>query len=566
MKHFISLHSLVLALIAFTTVGITSCSEKLFPDEVISDKDVIKFSVANPNNGTRTAFNSKNYAKELKNFYVSAFYDNPREEEPYMDQVEIVNDGNGNFNYKKKAEKKPWINGEPLHFVAASSLEIMGGYRPSINVWENHNEAYLDIYNGGDKDYMVAFEPNISKETNHGIVNLQFHHLLSQVKFGVSNLSDRYEIVDIKKIGLRGVYDDATFTVKGNGEIEAHEAQDTWGVGDYSFEINDYKNSNKSYLNDKKDIFIVPLNHKTFDPNLGISIKSINEAIKEGNAENTYSYVWAECKIYDHKDEKFVVGDNNTYGYTYFPFKVNLKAGKSYKYTIAITNDFIGYPDQNTTLQEPKLGWIISDAGNIYQYCEDAVKAGEEPVAMIAYISPNGSGPSPYKKHGLAIALRDLRKDKSNPEVSFLFHASEMDHINIWLSQDINIGKAPFWTQWYLPRFKDFDLIFDACGGTKYNSQPHYGDQPWDYGKLEDLLERTEPSAEKRGSYRYINFFVIKYNVFPQFFLGHYWLNPLEKTDSSLLWFYNSINKQYCQWSCNNEYDLYCWVRPVFEF
>lgn len=571
MKHFISLHSLVLALIAFTTVGITSCSEKLFPDEVISDKDVIKFSVANPNNGTRTAFNSKNYAKELKNFYVSAFYDDPGEEEPYIDQVEIVNDGNGNFNYKEEAEKKPWINGEPLHFVAASSLEIMGGYRPSINVWENHNEAYLDIYNGGDKDYMVAFEPNISKETNHGTVNLQFHHLLSQVKFGVSNLSDRYEIVDIKKIGLRGVYDDATFTVKGNGEIEAHEAQDTWGVGDYSFEINDYKNSNKSYLNDKKDIFIVPLNHKTFDPNLGISIKSINEAIKEGDAENTYSYVWAECKIYDHKDEKFVVGDNDTYGYTYFPFKVNLKAGKSYKYTIAITNDFIGYPEKET---EPKLGWIISDAGNIYQYCEDAVKAGEEPVAMIAYISPNGSGPSPYKKHGLAIALRILSKDKLNSKEkdpnsffdSFLFSSSEIEHINIWLLQDINIGKAPFWTQWYVPRFKDFDLIFDACGGTKYNNQPHYDNQPWDYGKLGDLLKQTESDAEKRPFYRYINFFVINYYNDTTPFFGHYWLNPLENTDSSHLWVYNGARNEYWHLPRTNNFERFCWVRPVFEF
>ena len=118
------------------------------------------------------------------------------------------------------------------------------------------------------------------------------------------------------------------------------------------------------------------MNHQPWNPKSSVRIADINKAIRENDAQNVYSYVWVKCKIYDHSTGQYVVGDYNSYGVTYFPFKADLKAGKRYKYTITIMDDFIGYPDQDTTLQEPKLGWVISDAGNIYSTCEEADNAG----------------------------------------------------------------------------------------------------------------------------------------------------------------------------------------------
>lgn len=108
--------------------------------------------------------------------------------------------------------------------------------------------------------------------------------------------------------------------------------------------------------------------------------------------------------------------------------------------------------------------------------CEEADNAGEKPVAMIAYISDNGNGPAPYSKHGLAISLRNLK----SPDRTNLFLIKKLEKVDTYLSEYQKV--APSWTQWYVPRFKDFDFIFDAFGGTKYSNKPHYTTQPWDYG------------------------------------------------------------------------------------
>ena len=91
-----------------------------------------------------------------------------------------------------------------LHFVAVNSPNNFGS-RPEIDVWSNH-EVSLGVYSGGNEDYMAAFESDEYKQANHGTVKLQFHHLLSQIKFGISNMSNNLEIMDIKQIGLKGVY------------------------------------------------------------------------------------------------------------------------------------------------------------------------------------------------------------------------------------------------------------------------------------------------------------------------------------------------------------------------
>lgn len=111
---------------------------------------------------------------------------------------------------------------------------------------------------------------------------------------------------------------------------------------------------------------------------------------------------------------------------------------------------------------------------------------------MIAYISDNGNGPGPYSKHGLAISLRNLK----SPDRTNLFLIEELEKVDTYLSEYQKV--APSWTQWYVPRFKDFDLIFDAFGGTKYSNKPHYTTQPWDYGRLNDFMESTNGMVKTR--------------------------------------------------------------------
>ena len=561
MKHFNLLNSMAFAFIAMLSLGFTSCTEEELEDRSKMPSDAIKFTVSEAKTGTRISLDSKNFRQHLKSFYVSAFPAKTYQgmipdNDFYMKDVEIVNDGKGNFSYRKDEKAYPWPN-FPLNFVAVNDIDY-DGRTPSQFI-----DGKLDIgcFRGGSIDYVCAYTTNQDKNKNGGTVDLQFHHLMSQIKFYVAERSFNLNC-DIKKIGLKGVYDIADMHIDSEGNITVSEAQDDLGMGDYSIDVTDYTPDQEPVLlNYNKELFIPPLTQKGWDPSSNILPKDIDDAIDNYNPENVYAYVWMECKI--QKNGKYLVGSENSYGRTCFPFKANLKPGKRYNYVITLTDDFIGYPDQKPKLQEPKLGWVISDAGNIYRYSEDAVEAGEQPVAMIAYINENGDGPAPYSKHGLAISLRDLRGKSGNPFFTIL----DLENISPWLSQNKRLGEAPSWTQWYVPRFKDFDLIFDACGGTKYNNQPHYRNQSWDYGNLDKLLASTElysGTTPDGGEEHYVYDPFSIGNGYGDDQFGRYWLNPSENLSTAKVWLYNAIEKQYWQWPRTAKGENL--VRPVFKF
>ena len=561
MKHFNLLHSMAFVFIAMLSLGFTSCTEEELKDRSKMPSDAIKFTVSEAKTGTRISLDSKNFRQHLKSFYVSAFPAKTYQgmipdNDFYMKDVEIVNDGKGNFSYRKDEKAYPWPN-FPLNFVAVNDIDY-DGRTPSQFI-----DGKLDIgcFRGGSIDYVCAYTTNQDKNNNGGTVDLQFHHLMSQIRFYVAERSFNLNC-DIKKIGLKGVYDIADMHIDPAGNITVSEAQDDLGMGDYSIDVTDYvPDQEPVLLNYNKELFIPPLTQKGWNPSSNILPKDIDDAIDNYNPENVYAYVWMECKI--QKNGKYLVGSENSYGRTCFPFKANLKPGKRYNYVITLTDDFIGYPDQKPKLQEPKLGWVISDAGNIYRYSEDAVEAGEQPVAMIAYINENGDGPAPYSRHGLAISLRDLRGKSGNPFFTIL----DLENISTWLSQNKRLGEAPSWTQWYVPGFGEFDLIFDACGGTQYDGQLHYKSQPWDYGDLDKFLELTaeHPCEDGRGCQYIFHHFDVS-DLGNNLDYSRYWLNPSENIDPSKVWLYSGRTKQYWQWSKQSTAGVGCLVRPVFEF
>ena len=557
MKHFNLLHSMAFVFIAILSLGFTSCTEEELEDRSQMPSDAIKFTVSEAKTETRTSLDSKKIRQHLKSFYVSAFLAKTYQgmipdNDFYMKDVEIVNDGKGNFSYRKDEKTYPWP-AYPLNFVAINNMDYNGRTPPQFI------EGKLDIgcFRGGSIDYVCAYTTNQDKNKNGGTVDLQFHHLMSQIRFYVAERSLNLNC-DIKKIGLKGVYDIADMHIDPAGNITVSEAQDNLGMGDYSIDVTDYvPDQEPVLLNYNKELFIPPLTQKGWNPSSNILPKDIDDAIDNYNPEKVYAYVWMECKI--QKNGKYLVGSENSYGRTCFPFKVNLKPGKRYNYVITLTDDFIGYPDQNTTLQEPKLGWVISDAGNIYRHSEDAIEAGEDPVAMIAYINENGDGPAPYSKHGLAISLSWLRKYDGDR----FFTYSDLENISTWFRG------APAWTQWYVPGFREFDLIFDACGGTQYDGRPHYRNQPWNYGDINESLESTEqtPGWSAGEEYPHLAFeYFYPEDSGYSYEIGQYWLNPSENSNSSMAWLYNSRVKQYWQWPKQSPAGLVNMVRPVFEF
>lgn len=377
MKQFNLLHSMAFVFIAMLSLGFTSCTEEELEDRSKMPSDAIKFTVSEAKTGTRISLDSKNFRQHLKSFYVSAFPAKTYQgmipdNDFYMKDVEIVNDGKGNFSYRKDEKAYPWPT-YPLNFVAVNDRDNEG----QTPFRFDGDKLEVGWYKGGSVDYVCAYTTNQDKSKNNGTVNLQFHHLMSQIRFYVANKSSTVDCY-IKRMGLKGVHDDATFYIDNQGNITADYGNDDVGIGDYSFDVFNYQDDqNPVFMNPDHDIFISPMNQRPWDPKSGHTIESIEKGISESDPSEVYAYVWLECKI--KQQGKYVVGSESSYGKTYFPFKAHLKSGKRYKYTITITDDFIGYPDQKPKLQEPKLGWVISDAGNIYRYGEDAAVAGENP-------------------------------------------------------------------------------------------------------------------------------------------------------------------------------------------
>lgn len=548
------LHSMALAALAM--LSITSCSEEQEVGNVSLSKDAIRFSVVDAN-GTRSAMDSRNFRKELKGFFVNAFPDNAIHE-PYMNDVEFINDGNGNFMYKKDKDIKFWPD-YPLSFVAMNAHDALG----TKLEMSQQGDIGLGVFTGGENDIVAAYVPNQSKLMNNGEVFLQFHHLLSQIKFYVEDRSTSRLDCEISRIGLKGVYDDAFFFIDQQGNVTTSMGPSGYACGDYTIDVQDYDPDQEPVLmNNGKDIFIVPMNHKSWDPKSGVRIKDINDAMSNDDNDNIYSYVWMECKV--KKDGKYVVGDENSYGHTYFPFRANLKAGKIYNYIIRISNDFYGYTDETESVQEPQLGRVITDKGNIYRDSQSAIIAGENPVAMIAYIDENGNGPGPWHKHGLAISLKVLDTKKTGRIYDMFFSLSELQNWNYWVNK--SIGNEPNWTQWYVPSCKDFDLIFDACGGTKYSSSSHTDNQPWDYGELEGLLEETDPPvctpAECHHQYMF-PFATQYYWGYNDKKLGTYWIRQRESSFVDDVIVYDAVNKKYKSQGMSGTHNM---IRLVFRF
>lgn len=328
MKHFNLLNSMAFAFIAMLSLGFTSCTEEELEDRSKMPSDAIKFTVSEAKTGTRISLDSKNFRQHLKSFYVSAFPAKTYQgmipdNDFYMKDVEIVNDGKGNFSYRKDEKAYPWPN-FPLNFVAVNDIDY-DGRTPSQFI-----DGKLDIgcFRGGSIDYVCAYTTNQDKNKNGGTVDLQFHHLMSQIKFYVAERSFNLNC-DIKKIGLKGVYDIADMHIDSEGNITVSEAQDDLGMGDYSIDVTDYTPDQEPVLlNYNKELFIPPLTQKGWDPSSNILPKDIDDAIDNYNPENVYAYVWMECKI--QKNGKYLVGSENSYGRTCFPFKANLKPGKRY--------------------------------------------------------------------------------------------------------------------------------------------------------------------------------------------------------------------------------------------
>lgn len=487
---------------------VVACQDKEDAQSTSSDK--IHFAVDAGGVGTRTTYTSQNM-DDLQEFYVSAFNksDFSKGNPPYMQGVELDNDGNGSFE-DVYGEVKNWPS-YPLDFVATTDRDYQ-----KISV--NGDSVKLGTYQGGGSfDEMVAYTPNQTQNSNNGVVKLQFKHLFSKVDFYLKQDLSGYSI-DVEEISIDNICKNGSFALLGDGSIVVAPAtdDDSYFTDAISFQTSQdcsQLETEKDWVKaNDDDIFFTPLQPTPWNPLEDGSIDDMEHNLQD-EGKPLHAYIKIKCKIKNTQTDEYAVGSASSYGYLYYPFNCALKPGKRYSYRIKISNDEV------FSAKDAQVGYVISDKGKIYKNFLACFEAGENAVAMIGYVGSD-TGNSKYN-HGLAIALCSYYTNKY--VAGSLLSDIGLRHLVSWdkvsaalrdftslstLSPTNNYGTmiAPSNSSgWHVPSVDELDRIFYACGNSKmYASFGNFesihsisskgyllfssGSQSWSDGNIEDLI------------------------------------------------------------------------------
>ena len=140
------------------------------------------------------------------------------------------------WHYTTGSDLKYWPT-TPLNFYAVNPAKAADG--ELIYRWEITADKKEITYNCFDEtttttgksnvDVMYAIAKNQEKSTNSGIVELKFHHILSQVAFRAKTNSAGMQ-VDIKEIKINNFKTGGIFTLPKDAETKP--TQSNWALGD----------------------------------------------------------------------------------------------------------------------------------------------------------------------------------------------------------------------------------------------------------------------------------------------------------------------------------------------
>ena len=562
-----------------------ACQDKEDTSGTSSDK--IRFSVDVGGAGTRTTFTSHN-VDDLQEIYVTAFNksDFSKGNPPYMQGVELDNDGNGSFE-DVYGEVKNWPS-YPLDFVATTDRDYQ-----KISV--NGDSVKLGTYQGGGSfDEMVAYTPNQTQNSNNGVVKLQFKHLFSKVDFYLKQDLSGYSI-DVEEISIDNICKNGSFALLGDGSIVVAPAtdDDSYFTDAISFQTSQdcsQLETEKDWVKaNDDDIFFTPLQPTPWNPLEDGSIVDMEHDLHD-EGKPLHAYIKIKCKIKNTQTDEYAVGSASSYGYLYYPFDCALKPGKHYSYRIKISNDEV------FSAKDAQVGYVISDKGKIYKNFLACFEAGETAVAMIGYVGSD-TGNSKYK-HGLAIAIQSYYKNTGHyfsiayrEPISLSELPSALNSYSSLqgISPIAGNGKmvAPSNSSgWHVPSVDELDRIFYGCGNSKIfasfgdfgsvhrieskSSQKwSKGAQGWPDGNIDDLLD------ERHSMYGVDNSIYDSSGDSPWLLndyngndddatVGRYciWTTSTYSGDSSYRWVYNPV-KQCYEVAFTG---LYFTLRPVFAF
>lgn len=375
-----------------------SCSNDELENNLMSSSNEISFRAVTNNASRATIITPENIT--TTDFSVYAFAEDGS---AYMGVIDETYYWNGTYidydteqgvwDYVVPENKRYWPNSTDLDFYAVSPATIEYGLRTNYG-WcftatkqqivyspsdEYGNDNTNPAYNYKNVDVMYAIAQGKNK-TNcpDGVVNLKFHHALSQVMFQAKTELPSMK-VELKSLKICNIHLSGTFTLpstdvqatkenwtpngsdsdQGAGSSESTVAL---AEGDKGASIGQSSGTGKGvvYAVNKANIVV---NHdgnnavtdiNTTQPMLVVpqaltAWTVVNEDKTKYDADNNFhTYLMIECNILQNGE--YLVGSADKVGEIYVPFGPTWEPGKRYTYTLIFGG---GYDDNGNKLLTP---------------------------------------------------------------------------------------------------------------------------------------------------------------------------------------------------------------------
>lgn len=355
--------------------SLSGCSDtELASIDTAQEKTPIGFHTVGSQMGSRaTIINNGNLKDYSFNVYAFISNGNGTDGDLFMGTVDtgagyggvkISHDGS-KWNYADPTDLKYWPTSS-LNFYAVSPVsnsESVIDYH-TWQISQNTKEIHYlsgDEYGDGSHPYtdvMYAIAPNQSKTNNGGKVQLQFHHITSQVVFQakkqLSNMT-----VEINSIKLHNFKHSGNFTIPTN---RTAPEQSDWSyktlptqtpntvIKDATIDVG----TEATDISSSKPMFLIPQQLKKWNTSHKIEVANTNKE----------SYLSIECKI--KIGDFYKLGSDTEYKTLYVPFEANWQPGKRYVYTLVFGGGYDA--DGNTILQpinfEPSVEEWVEDTKN----------------------------------------------------------------------------------------------------------------------------------------------------------------------------------------------------------
>ena len=372
------------------SLSLTGCADEDMTGGISDDGNSISYGVSLIGNHTRAlGLTSTNYIDNLPNMQVFAYYHPNANGFGATPGTQYVGAGGSGITvtntggvWKEDAANTAYWPAEtaPLNFQAIAPASD-GSFTVTNTVSDNlaHMVANVTVPtdNSLQKDILMANEDGVTQSTHGRSVQLDFKHVLSQVRFKVQTASKQLSgeigaisLCNIKSTGSVGYHaaDDVTDgsnewkkVVLGTTVSDDAVASYAIGMGDGSFGVAQFGAGNaKDVTAENGSLMMLPQTTAKWTTADG---SAVTVAAADA-AKNTYIKI--SCKI--KNGNTYLVGSDESFGEVYIPFAASWTMGKKYVYTINIGTGTGGFDVNGKPLIQP-----ISYSVDVDEWIENTI-------------------------------------------------------------------------------------------------------------------------------------------------------------------------------------------------